>query len=1008
MPAYLAGVAPESGRRLAEVNAAGDAALRKYLASGKAVAFLGAGASAPLYPLWQAVIAELIDAGVARGLGSEAAVTCRELAGDQPDAVVELLSQHLGTAQYREALRQVFRVRRDPESGRTWTPVQELVCRCPFRAVVTTNYDPGIVDARMRVRPRASGTGFASWTDELALDRWRTGDVFGDDELPVLFAHGHHNQPDAMVLAATEYRRAYAGKLSRVLASMIDSWHLVWIGFSFTDQRIGGVLREVAEHSGTRIDPGGPARHVAIMAWDPDGGRDPETLRQLARIHYGADLILYPAPGGDHAALRSLLAEFTVAQYPPVAALSAPPSGIRRPVMPVRWVPAAEVVEHFTGRVEELARLDRWAADPTVGLVGVTAWGGAGKTALVTHWIQRHGGARARATRASVLVAVASSPRSPARSAVGSRSASRAPSTDTASACPSTPATRSRRWASGSHAPPAAASRAAPSAGVNGGTSSIRAAPPSKVSRVLRFYADRLAEADRYLVAALALFTHPITPEAILTVATHPAFDGTLDGWTPQQVHHTARHRLAGLLSCHPDGTLSAHPLVRDTFRRLALGAAEVAAEATLTGLPAGPISNREDGLRVVEAIELLLDADQWQAADDLYRNRTRNGEAWKHLPAARLGQRAASAFVATPARQQHCPTRLTPRHLGFYLTSVGLFAMISGDLATADEYLNKGISHHRTAADLTNEAIGLRNLSDCLAYLGEIDQGLRVAAHAATQAAEANDRNEIRNSAAYRGWLMMLAGETTAAEKQFEDYPDSGHLSITGTWRGAFLARTGRAGPAQQLTHQNRAICVMRGWNADVARCDRLLGQLALLWSDTAAAAPRLAAATQTFRDGDHLVELAETLPVLAECARRTGDLDAAERHATEAITIAAPRQLRPAQAAALTVRAKIDADRAATGNPDYLQRGRDAADAAYRIATGHRLAWHELDALDAHAHLDQAEGTDHGWATKAATQRNRLIPDGLHPDLLTTVERLIAKTGKNHPPNRRRVSDI
>jgi hypothetical protein len=43
VPAYLAGVAPESVRRLADVNAAGDAALRKYLASGEAVAFLGAG-----------------------------------------------------------------------------------------------------------------------------------------------------------------------------------------------------------------------------------------------------------------------------------------------------------------------------------------------------------------------------------------------------------------------------------------------------------------------------------------------------------------------------------------------------------------------------------------------------------------------------------------------------------------------------------------------------------------------------------------------------------------------------------------------------------------------------------------------------------------------------------------------------------------------------------------------------------------------------------------------------
>ena len=66
------------------------------------------------------------------------------------------------------------------------------------------------------------------------------------------------------MLATTEYRRAYTGKLSRVLDRMVDAWHLVWIGFSFADQRINGVLREVAEHTGTRANPGGPPRHVAV------------------------------------------------------------------------------------------------------------------------------------------------------------------------------------------------------------------------------------------------------------------------------------------------------------------------------------------------------------------------------------------------------------------------------------------------------------------------------------------------------------------------------------------------------------------------------------------------------------------------------------------------------------------------------------------------------------------------------------------------------------------------
>ena len=249
---------------LARANGPGLEALREYLAAGKAVAFLGAGVSAPLYPLWDGLIGELVDAAAARLTGQEAA-TCRALARESPEEVVEIVRASLGAAAYREVLREVLRVRTDPETGRSWTAVQELVCRCAFKAVVTTNYDPGIVDARMRVRPGASATGFTTWDDELGLDRWRTGDVFGETELPVLFAHGQHNRPDTVVLAATEYQRAYEGKLPLVLGTLVDGGHLAWAGFSFADQRITAILREIAVRSGTRADPG--RRRVMLRSW---------------------------------------------------------------------------------------------------------------------------------------------------------------------------------------------------------------------------------------------------------------------------------------------------------------------------------------------------------------------------------------------------------------------------------------------------------------------------------------------------------------------------------------------------------------------------------------------------------------------------------------------------------------------------------------------------------------------------------------------------------------------
>jgi tetratricopeptide (TPR) repeat protein len=1090
---------------LARVNGPGLSALREYLASGQAVAFLGAGVSAPLYPLWTGLIGDLVDAAAGRMSADEAA-TCRALARDSPEEVVEIIRQQLGVPSYREVLRQVLRARTDPETGRSWTPVQELVCRCAFQAVVTTNYDPGITDARIRVRPGASSTGFTTWEDELGLDDWRTGDAFGESELPVLFAHGQHNRPDSIVLATTEYRRAYAGKLPHVLARLMDG-HLVWLGFSFADQRIAAILREIDNRTGTRIDPGAAPRHVAVMAWDPAAeANDPRILARRAEIAYGAKLVLYPAPNGDHSALADLLSDLTDARFPPAADLPAraapgPPSRI-----PMRWVPNPDRVEHFTGRAEELARLDRWAADPQVALVGVTAWGGAGKTALVTHWVlqAQHPGLRgvfawsfyadpsAEHWAQSLLewarhefgIVVAGTGRpapvilallrtvplllvldglervqeGPAGEGFGRlldgtlrevlvgacqmphgglvMLTSRFPFADLETfdggtarmleVPPFTPAEGSALLAAAGGAWLPDSERQDLVRAVDGHAlatwvlagllaahtpvsdlAALRAdliaaaRTDARVGKLLEFYADRLSEPDRYLLAAVSLFARPIAPDAIIAVAAHEVFAGRLAGWSSAMVQAAVRDRMGGLCSWHPDGTISAHPLVRETFRRLVMDAAGSAAETSLVGLPAGQVTSRTDALRLVEAIELLLDADQWRAADDIDTNRVGNPPVWVTLPAARLGQRAASAFVATPDRRAACAAHLPPDRLGYYLAGTGLCATLTGDLVTAQEYLLMTVRRYRDTGPPEHISISLQNLVECLGLLGQIGPARDAAAEALNSAKIVEDHEQVCNSTTYIGWVAGMAGDTAEAEQRFTtadqiafaDLQD--HLvSLNGVQWAEWLAWTGRSGTARILTTRNAEICRANGWNDDLARCDRVLGRLSLAVGDTAAAGEHLEAAVACLRSGDLLTDLAIILTDLADHARATGDFDAAERHVTEAIAIAAPRGLVPAQSAALAARARTyAAQSAAATDPGLLYQGRDAAEAALRLAVRHHLAWHELDALRAHALLDQAEGINRGWAAKADALYARLVPPGLDPDPLATVERLVAE---------------
>ena len=819
--------------------------------------------------------------------------------------------------------------------------------------------------------------------------------------------------------------------------------------------------------------------------------------------------------GRDHSALRLLLSQLTDLRFPPAgelpdrtgtlmpAAEAVPAAATSRPV-PVTWVHGAEVVRHFTGRAEEVARLDRWAADPQVGLVGVTAWGGAGKTALVAHWVQA-GGAQGRAVfgwsfyadpsaehwagaliewadqKLGMHIAVAR----PAQAVLdllralplllvldGLEVMQEGPAGDgygrlldgilrevlTGACQPQHPGlvmltsrfpfadlegfdgSTARMLDMPAFTPAEGSALIAASdgdwlddgerrklvtavdghalaVGVLAGALAFR--PPvsdlealrseltatarsdTRVSRVLQFYASRLSEPDKYIVAAVSLFAGPVPIEAVLKVAMHKAFGGSLAGWTRGRVTAAIRDRLVGLVFLHPDGRVSAHPLVRDTFSRLVLRAAQAAADTALAGLPDGKVRSRADALRAVEIAELLLTASQWKAADSLYRSRFENGQVWQHLPAARLGQRAAGAFAA-PDRRDACAAHLTRHRQGFYVNSAGLHAMNAGDLATAQEYLPVAVQDCRDADDTHNLCISLRNLARCRGLIGEIGAAWEAAAEALAKAPKSSRLSQICRSRSHLGWLAAMSGDPAEAEEQFAasdqiaftGSTDCHHLlGLMGSWWADWLASTGRTGPAQTLIRRNREICGRYGWNQDVARCDRALGRLALSGGDTEEAGQRLTAAAGCFQEGDYLAELAATLADLAEHARAIGKLDEAELHAAEAVHLARPRGLVPVQSSALAARARTCADlTAATTDLTHLARGRDAADAALRLGTRHNLAWCELDALHAHVTLDQADGTDHGWTARAQALHARLVPADLDPDPLATVERRAA----------------
>ena len=155
-------------------------ALAGMLRADKAIAFVGAGASAGMYPLWGQFIDQLADHAAAEGK-AEARDAARWKADktSSPQQRVNVIVRKLGEHSYRNFLKDLWPAYHC--DGKRYTPTHAALVRLPFRGYVTTNYDPALEFARMEMRPGCLTTGTPTWQDDDEVHRWRTGDVFAEE-----------------------------------------------------------------------------------------------------------------------------------------------------------------------------------------------------------------------------------------------------------------------------------------------------------------------------------------------------------------------------------------------------------------------------------------------------------------------------------------------------------------------------------------------------------------------------------------------------------------------------------------------------------------------------------------------------------------------------------------------------------------------------------------------------------------------------------------------------------
>jgi tetratricopeptide (TPR) repeat protein len=204
--------------------------------------------------------------------------------------------------------------------------------------------------------------------------------------------------------------------------------------------------------------------------------------------------------------------------------------------------------------------------------------------------------------------------------------------------------------------------------------------------------------------------------------------------------------------------------------------------------------------------------------------------------------------------------------------------------------------------------------------------------------AREADANAEIKGSLSYLGTILGKRGRVDDALKTFAEATDlelrtyrnvEGLFQHRGIRFADLLLRLGRMDDARRLTEANLRICVDKGWQEEVAQCWSVLGEIATRESLFEQADEQLKAAEGIFRGGHTLSQIPRILLARGDLERRRRNWDLAEAAVEEALTLAAPRQMRLDHADALISRTRLALDRGA-GDSGTLTAAESAANRA------------------------------------------------------------------------------
>jgi SIR2-like domain len=297
-------------------------AMLATIASGEAIAFVGAGLSAPLrYPSWPALLAKLHDRANQFSQFNPPETTKAD-ALLYAEEICNHFTAHNALPEFKNILGREYAPR---PSGANFSPTHNRLVKLPFRTFVTTNYDSCL---ELALSDNEIREGKPPCPDSSVIikkngqDRHRVSfflrsitESGGNRDRRIAHLHGRHDDTENIILTTSDYVESYGvtlnGKqpqhyqvtLHRLLVwSLLATRKMVFFGCSMDDPYIKVFLNMVARDLWEQ----GQMSHFVVLPIDEGSALSVDGLSQQL-LRFGLQPVFFDNCRADFSKLDQLL-----------------------------------------------------------------------------------------------------------------------------------------------------------------------------------------------------------------------------------------------------------------------------------------------------------------------------------------------------------------------------------------------------------------------------------------------------------------------------------------------------------------------------------------------------------------------------------------------------------------------------------------------------------------------------------------------------------------------------